>query len=90
MLVVVEADASLGGGGGGDTTPGESIVPASAETASAIVSIETAQVRPSLFTFLYLPEECKNFCMNLDHGNFSCKSFRGCVKVAARLKDWEC
>ena len=52
---------SPGGGGCGATTPGESIVPATAETASATVRIAAAHVRRSLFTFLYLPENTKIF-----------------------------
>jgi hypothetical protein len=43
------------GGGGGDAMPGESIVPANAEIASAIVRIATALARRKLVTFLYLP-----------------------------------
>ena len=53
MLVEVD-DVSLGGGGG-DTTPGESIVPANAETANDIVRIATAQIRCNLFTILGPP-----------------------------------
>jgi hypothetical protein len=42
------------GGGGGDATPGESIVPANAEAASAIVRIDTAHIRRNFFTFCNL------------------------------------
>lgn len=65
MLVEVDDDVMLGGGGG-DATPGESIVPANAERASAIVRIATAHSRRTLLTFLYLPEIYKNFCITLD------------------------
>ncbi len=52
MLVEVD-DVSLGaGGGGGATTPGESIIPADAETARTAVIIATAHVLRNLFTIL--------------------------------------
>ena len=47
--------------GGGVATPGESIIPANAETESAAVRITTAQVRRSLLIFLYLPKHTKTF-----------------------------
>ena len=50
MLVEV-VDVWLGGGGVGAGAPGESIVPANTETASAIVRNAVAQVRRNLFTF---------------------------------------
>lgn len=49
------------GGGCGVATPGESIIPASAEEESAAIRIATAHVRRSLFTFLYLPKHTKAF-----------------------------
>jgi hypothetical protein len=55
VLSVEVVGVSLGGGGGGATTPGESIIPASAEVASAAVRIVTAHVRRSLFMVLYPP-----------------------------------
>ena len=54
--MLVEVDEVPLGGGVGDAAPGESIVPANAETASAIVRIAMAHVRRSLLTFLYLPD----------------------------------
>ena len=59
MLVEV-VEVSLGGGGG-DATPGESIIPASAEVASAAVKTATAHARRTLLTFLYLPIHTKTF-----------------------------
>ena len=59
--MLVEAVAVPLGGGGGDATPGESIIPASAEVASAAVRTATAQARRTLFIFLYLPKYTKTF-----------------------------
>jgi hypothetical protein len=53
MLVEVE-DVWVGGGGGA-ATPGESIIPANAETASVTVRSATALARRNVVTFLYLP-----------------------------------
>jgi hypothetical protein len=61
VLLVEVVDVSLGGGGGGAATPGESIIPAKAEVASAAVRIVTAHVRRSLFTVLYLQKNTKIF-----------------------------
>jgi len=52
ITVVVTLLVAPLGGVGGDTTPGESIVPPSAETASAIVRIEMAHVRRIFFTYV--------------------------------------
>ena len=59
MLVEVD-DVPLGGGAGAGA-PGESIVPANAETESAALRIATAHVRRSLLTFLYLQKNTKIF-----------------------------
>jgi hypothetical protein len=59
VLSVEVVDVSLGGGGA--ATPGESIIPAKAEVASAAVRIVTAHVRRSLFTVLYLQKNTKIF-----------------------------
>jgi hypothetical protein len=58
MLLLPEGGpcVSPGGGGGGAATPGESIVPANAETASTSVRIATVLALRSFLTFLYLPE----------------------------------
>ena len=65
--MVTEVDDVPLGGGAGAATPGESIVPANAETVSATVRVATALARRNFFTFLYLPQGCKNFCMTLVH-----------------------
>ena len=57
-MTLVEVDGPLGGGA---VIPGESIVPATAETANVTVKIVTAHVRRSLLTFLYLQENTKIF-----------------------------
>jgi hypothetical protein len=49
------------GGGGGAATPGESIIPASAEAESAAIRTATEHARRSLLTFLYLPKHTKTF-----------------------------
>ena len=46
MLVVV---VLVGGGGGGDTTPGQSISPATIETASTSIRIVVAHVWRKVF-----------------------------------------
>ena len=53
MSVVLSVDVvvELLGGGGGVATPGESIIPASAEVASAPVRIVTAHARRNVVTF---------------------------------------
>jgi hypothetical protein len=48
-VVEVVVDVSLGVGGG-DTAPGEDIVPANAETVSAMLRSVTAHIRRRLFT----------------------------------------
>jgi hypothetical protein len=45
VMLVVEVDALGGGGCGGSATPGECIVPAKAETASARLRVTTTHVR---------------------------------------------
>ena len=60
IVVVLLLDVWLGGGGG-VTTPGESIVPANAEIASANVRIDTAHTRRIFFIFCNLPENTKIF-----------------------------
>lgn len=87
MLAVddVPLGVGAGGGGAGAGAPGESMVPPSAGMASTRVRAETAQVRRSLFTFLYLPEGCKNFCIKLVYAPFCCKGVRDCAKVNALL-----
>ena len=47
--VVVEVDSPWLGGRGGDATPGECIVPANVEKASARLKAMTAPVRRNLF-----------------------------------------
>jgi hypothetical protein len=54
VVVMLVEDVWVGGGGGA-ATPGESIVPANAETASAVVRIATELTRRNVVTFLYLP-----------------------------------
>ena len=83
MLVEVE----VVGVGGGDTTPGESIVPAKAETARTTVTIAIAHVRRNLFTILYLQgyslfcdysQDTKLFALNLSR---TCKHERNALKL---------
>jgi hypothetical protein len=87
VLSVDVVDVSLGGGGGGAATPGESIIPASAEVASAAVRIVTAHVRRSLFTVLYLPEKIQKFLYEARRR----VSFLARVKESALnlLRSWE-
>lgn len=59
-MLDVDVDVSLGGGGG-DATPGDEIVPANAETASAMVRIATAHVWRKLFIWVP-PKEMQKFC----------------------------
>ena len=61
--------------------PGESIVPANAETAKAAVRTATAHVRVTLLTILYLPVKYKNFCMKLDEGKSSCKGLETALNL---------
>ena len=49
------------GGGGVDATPGESIIPASAEVANAAIRTATAHAWRILLNFLYLPKYTKTF-----------------------------
>jgi hypothetical protein len=84
MLVEV-VDVPLGGG---SVLPGESMVPATAETASAIVKIATAHIRCNLHTFSYLPERCKNFCIKLDEPQVFLQGLGDCVKLTAQLGDF--
>lgn len=51
VMLDVEVDVSLGGGGG-DAAPGEEIVPANAETASAMLRIATAHVWRKVFMWV--------------------------------------
>ena len=52
-------------GGGGGTAPGECIVPANTEIASAMLRIATADVRHKVFTMgLLQKERYKIFCIS--------------------------
>ena len=59
--MLVEVDDVPLGGGGVDATPGESIVPATAEIASATVRIATAHARRNFFTFCTSHKDAKIF-----------------------------
>ena len=85
MVMLVEVDVGLDGGG---LAPGESIVPANAETASATVRTEAAHVRRNLFTFRTSHKDAKIFVMTLDYNISSCKSRGECVKLASQLGNY--
>lgn len=62
-VVVMSVDVDvLVGGGGGDTTPGELICPASAETVSIKVKIVATHIWRRVFIRCLQVGRCKNFC----------------------------
>ena len=78
--VVVDDDSSGRGRGAG--APGVSRCPPNAQTASARLRAVAALIRHRVFTFRWPPTKIKNFFINLDEREFSCKSASDLVRFA--------